>query len=310
MPQTPGWTAAEMVEQASRGRVDVFWNVGGNFLETLADVRRSREALKRLRLRIHQDLVLSSSMLAECDGDVLVLPAATRYESPGGGTETSTERRIIFSPEIPGRRVGSAKPEWWVFREVMTRTKPELQHLVGMSDALAIRQELAQAVPLYEGIETLAVKGDQVQWGGRTLYADGRFQTPDGKAHFMIVSMGRAQGTERTGGNSFAVSTRRGKQFNSMVQRDADPLTGAERDAILISEEDLVALGLQEGMAVSLRSNSGTFSGRLRQAPIKPGNLEVHWPEGNSLLSASSIDPDSLEPDYNAVATIEPVSRG
>ena len=55
-------------------------------------------------LRIHHDIVLSSSMLAESDGDVLILPAATRYESEGGGTETSTERRIIFSPEIPGRR--------------------------------------------------------------------------------------------------------------------------------------------------------------------------------------------------------------
>jgi predicted molibdopterin-dependent oxidoreductase YjgC len=305
VPQTPGWTAAEIVERASRGDIDVFWNVGGNFLETLPDAGRSREALQRARLRVHQDLVLSSSMLVDSEGDVLLLPAATRYESPGGGTETSTERRIIFSPEIAGRRVGSAKPEWWVFREVMARTKPELQHLAGLTDAAAIRQEIARAVPLYQGIETLAAKGDQVQWGGRTLYADGRFATGDGKAHFMTVSTGRAPGTERTQGRGFAVSTRRGKQFNSMVQRDVDPLNGAERDEILISEADLTALGLQDGMTVSLRSSSGSFSGRLRQAPIKPGNLEVHWPEGNSLLSPSRIDPDSLEPDYNAVVTIE-----
>ena len=37
-------------------------------------------------------------------------PATTRYESPGGGTETSTERRIIFSPEIAGRRIGERAP--------------------------------------------------------------------------------------------------------------------------------------------------------------------------------------------------------
>ena len=35
-----------------------------------------------------------------------------------------------------------------------------------------------------------------------------------------------------------------------------------------------------------------------------PGNVEVHWPEGNVLLSASVRDPDSLEPDYNAIVTI------
>ena len=116
VPSIRGWTAGEMVAHAARGDVDLFWIVGGNFLETLGDQVRSRAALRAPRLRIHQDIVLSSSMLAECDGDVLLLPATTRYESPGGGTETSTERRVIFSPEIPGRRIGSARPEWWVFR--------------------------------------------------------------------------------------------------------------------------------------------------------------------------------------------------
>lgn len=36
----------------------------------------------------------------------------------------------------------------------------------------------------------------------------------------------------------FAVSTRRGKQFNSMVQREIDLLTGAGRDDILMNEAD------------------------------------------------------------------------
>src|SRR5206468_8727770 len=111
----------------------------------------------------------------------------TRYESAGGGTETSTERRIIFSPEIAGRRIGSARPEWQVFGDAMARAWPERAGKVQFSDAAAIRAEIARAIPLYRGIETLARKGDQVQWGGRTLYADGRFATPDGKAHFTPI---------------------------------------------------------------------------------------------------------------------------
>lgn len=35
VPGTPGWTTSEMIDHASRGEVDVFWIVGGNFLETL-----------------------------------------------------------------------------------------------------------------------------------------------------------------------------------------------------------------------------------------------------------------------------------
>jgi molybdopterin-dependent oxidoreductase alpha subunit len=301
VPEGRGWTVSEMVDHSSRGEIDAFWLVGGNFLETLPDIERSRRALERPRLRVHQDIVLSSSMLVDGAGDVVVLPAATRYESPGGGTETSTERRIIFSPEIPGRRVGSAKPEWWVFREVMSRARPERRSLVGLSDAAAIRQEIARAIPLYKGIEALGAKGDQVQWGGPTLYADGKFATPDGTAHFAVVSIRSMS----PGSDQFAVSTRRGKQFNSMVQRSVDPLTGAARDDIFISADDLKQLRLHEGTMVRLRSASGTFRGKLRQARIKPGNLVVHWPEGNVLLSGSAIDPDSLEPDFNAFVTIE-----
>ena len=302
VPAVQGWTAGEMIAHAARGDVDLFWIVGGNFLETLGDQDRSRAALRTPRLRVHQDIVLSSAMLADCDGDVLLLPATTRYESPGGGTQTSTERRVIFSPEIPGRRIGSAKAEWWVFREVMARAWPDKAALVGLEDAAAIRREIASTVPLYAGIERLASKGDQLQWGGPTLFADGRFATPDGKARFAAVTLARPARVD----GQFTVSTRRGKQFNSMVQRDVDPLTGARRDDIFISADDLARLELADGALVTLRSDRGTFTGRVKRARIKPGNLEVHWPEGNVLLAGDRLDPDSLAPDYNAEVTIEP----
>jgi len=89
-----------------------------------------------------------------------------------------------------------------------------------------------------------------------------------------------------------------------MIQREIDPLTGARRRDVLISADDLQALRLGEGAEVVLTSASGSFHGRLRAAPIRSGNLEVHWPEGNALLSASAIDPDSMEPDYNATVTL------
>jgi molybdopterin-dependent oxidoreductase alpha subunit len=309
-PASAGWTTAEMIEHAADGGVDAFWIVGGNFLETLGDEARSRRALARPGLRVHQDIVLSSSMLVEGEGDVVLLPAVTRYESPGGGTETSTERRIIFSPEIPGRRIGSARPEWQVFGDVMARVRPADARRIRFESAAAIRAEISRAVPLYRGIEGLNAKGDQVQWGGRLLYEDGRFATADGKARFSVVAPTTRRGAaslaggDSAGGSVFFVSTRRGKQFNSMVQRDQDPLTGARRDDVLISESDLARLNLREGARVLLTSADGSFRGRLKPAAMTPGNLEVHWPEGNALLCGRAIDPESLEPDYNAVVTL------
>jgi molybdopterin-dependent oxidoreductase alpha subunit len=296
VPRQPGLTAVEMVEASAGGKIDLFWIVGGNFLETLPDGSRNRTALSAPGLRIHQDIVLSSSMLVDPSDTVLLLPATTRYESPGGGTETSTERRIIFSPEIPGRRIGSARPEWRVFSEIMDRLRPG----TGFDDAPAIRREIADAVPLYRGIETLTQKGDQVQWGGRTLFT-ARFDTADGFGRFAALApLGR-----RPPQGAFYLSTRRGKQFNSMLQRETDPLTGASRDDILMSEQDARAIRVANGEAVRLVSPHGEFHGRVRFAAIKSGNVEVHWPEGMALLPGGQLDPVSLEPDYNTTVTIE-----
>jgi predicted molibdopterin-dependent oxidoreductase YjgC len=183
----------------------------------------------------------------------------------------------------------------------MARVRPNRANDIRFESAAAIRAEIARAVPLYAGIETLRQKGDQVQWGGPVLYADGRFATSDGLAHFAPVRAGRAA----PAAGELRVSTRRGKQFNSMIQHEVDPLTGARRDDVFISATDAKRLGLQDGASVRLRSASGTYDGRVRIAAMHPGNLEVHWPEGNALLAGLAIDPDSMEPDYNATVTVE-----
>jgi anaerobic selenocysteine-containing dehydrogenase len=89
-----------------------------------------------------------------------------------------------------------------------------------------------------------------------------------------------------------------------MVQRDRDPLTGAVRDAVLVSREDAEALSIAEGDRVRLVSDSGEFHGVATIAAIHPGNLAVHWPEGNALLS-DAVDQAAGEPDYNAWVTLE-----
>ena len=304
-PSFQGLTAAEMVAAAYGGGLDVFWIVGGNFLETLPDPAAAAAALRRVGTRLHQDVVLTSMMLLPPEDTAVIFPATTRYESPGGGTETSTERRIIFSPEVEGRRIGSAKAEWEVFGEVASRVRPDLAPAVRFRSSQQIREEIARAVPLYAGIERLARRGDQFQWGGPRLFRDGRFHTPDGKARFSVVELVDRRRPEGT----FHVSTRRGKQFNSMVQRDRDPLTGAARDDVLMSAEDAAKMGIAGGDRIRLRSRTGDYVGRALIDEIKPGNLAVHWPEGNVLLSRDEIDRASREPDYNAIVSVERLPR-
>jgi molybdopterin-dependent oxidoreductase alpha subunit len=321
VPTTKGLIAPEMINAAYEGQLDVLFSVGGNFLEVLPEPDYVEEALKRVPLRVHMDIICSSQMLVEPADTVVLLPASTRYEVPGGVTETSTERRVIFSPEIPGPRIGEARPEWEVFMELARRVRPEIAdklHFsceVGVSPALedgrgkmpipqesttAIRQEIAQIIPQYAGIQHLKEAGDQFQYGGSHLCFGWNFPTPDGKARFAALSPFQRELPE----GCFLVATRRGKQFNSMVQERKDSITGAMREAVLMSQVDADQLGLKDGDAVILKNELGELKGRVYIAPIKPGNLQVHWPEGNVLLDKSKRSKEGV-PDYNALVRLE-----
>jgi molybdopterin-dependent oxidoreductase alpha subunit len=296
-----GLNAPEMVEAAERGELDVLWISGGNFLEVLPDPPRVERSLANVGLRVHQDIMISSQMLVDGD-DVILLPARTRYEQEGGGTETTTERRIAFSPEVP-RQVGEARSEWRIFADVAARVRPELAERFEWAVNRDVRTEIVAVVPSYAGIESLNTTGDAVQWGGRHLCADGEFPLPGGRARFAALE---PHAPELPDG-AFLVGTRRGKQFNSMVWTEHDPLTGAGRDAVYIDERDANRLGIGPGDAVVLRSDTGTYHGRAKLVNLPARSLQVHWPEGNVLLpsGADHREPGSSVPDYQAVVTLE-----
>ena len=78
-------------------------------------------------------------------------PAATRYEQRDGGTETTTERRIAFSPEIDGPRPGEVRSEWEIFVELARRVDPDRAGLMSFASGQAIRDEIARVVPDVRG---------------------------------------------------------------------------------------------------------------------------------------------------------------
>ncbi|HXG46531.1 MAG TPA: FdhF/YdeP family oxidoreductase [Methylomirabilota bacterium] len=303
VPDWPGLTATEMVEAGARGELDLLYCLGGNFLRTLPEPDHVAAAMTNIPLRVHQDIILTDQMLLEPREEVILLPAKTRYEQDGGGTETTTERRVLFSPELP-RQVGEARAEWRILRELAARVDPARAHLLKCDSGPAIRAEIAAAVPFYHGIQYLNKAGDAFQYGGPHLCAGGQFQTPDGKAHFRVVDL---PALDREPG-VFEVSTRRGKQFNTLIYDEVDPLTGAERDAVFMNPEDAATLRLRSGDRIALVNELGRYEGRLFLAPIARGNLQIHWPEGNVIVRRGAVDTLGGVPDYNARARVEKVS--
>ncbi|WP_257347540.1 FdhF/YdeP family oxidoreductase [Pseudalkalibacillus decolorationis] len=282
-------------------KLKLYYMSGGNFLETMPDPDFVKECLEGVDIRVHQDIIFNTSTFADAKEAVIVLPAMTRYEQPGGGTSTSTERMVYFSPEIKGPRIGEARAEWEIYVDLAKRVKPEQSHLIEFKNAQEIRDEIAKAAPNYNGIQYLKEKGDVFQWGGAWLCEDGNCPTPDGKGNLIamdIPELRRAEGR-------FYVTTRRGKQFNSMIYSDKDPFNDADRYDVLMNADDGKTYGIKEGEAIVVYNKFGLLHGKAKFVNVKTGNIEVHWPEGNVLLPKGVYEELAGIPEYNTAVIVE-----
>jgi molybdopterin-dependent oxidoreductase alpha subunit len=282
-------------------KVRLLYTSGGNFLETMPNPDFIRKALESLEMRVHQDIILNTSTLLDAKEEVIILPAMTRYEQPGGGTSTSTERMVYFSPEIEGPRIEEARAEWEIYIDLASRVKPEEKHLIHFNSAQEIRNEIAIANRNYDGIQHLKKRGDVFQWGGAWLCEGGICPTADGRGNLIPIELPELRKTE----GQFYVTTRRGKQFNSMIYSDKDPFNAADRYDILMHEKDAAKLGIREGESIVAYNRHGMMQGRAKFADVKQGNIAVYWPEGNVLIPKGIYETYAQIPEYNTIAIIE-----
>ena len=242
-------------------------------------------------LRVHQDIVLSSQMLVDPAETVVLLPATTRYEIPGGVTQTSTERRIMFSPEIEGRRIGEARPEWEVFLDLARRVRPEL------ADRLSLRRHPGDP------------RGDRPSRPVVRRHPDaaqdrrsGAVRRPAPLRRLDVSARRTARRTSRAvplpDDRHPGRDVRRRHPPRQAVQHHGpgakDAITGAVREAVLMNAGDAAdARSARRRPGRLSERASATIDGRVCIAPVKPRNLQVHWPEGNVLLDHGKRSPES-----------------
>jgi len=282
-------------------RLKLFYTSGGNFLETMPEPDFVKECLESVELRVHQDIVLNTSTLADAQEEVIVLPAMTRYEQPGGGTSTSTERMVYFSAEVEGPRIAEARAEWHIYADLAARIRPDRKELIGLESAASIREEIAKAAPNYMGIEKLSKRGELFQWGGAWLCEGGICPTPDGKGQLFSIELPELRKPE----GHFYATTRRGKQFNSMIYGEKDAFNAADRYDVLMHAKDATSLNIAEGDSIVVYNRYGTFHGKAKLEPIAPGNIELYWPEGNGLFPKGVYEPHAGIPEYNVSVVVE-----
>ena len=296
-----GLTAPEIVEAAERGDLDVLFIDGSNLLEVMPEPPRVAVALARVPLRVHQDIVLTSQMFADGD-DVILLPAATRYEQEGGGTSTTTERQIAYSPQVADPP-GEARSEWRIFADLAARVRADLSRplRLGRQPGPARRDRRPRA-------DVRRRRGPRAGRRRRAVRRSPpvpRRSLPDPVRSWPLL--GPRPRTDRARPRRVVRVDAAGQAVQldgARRHRPAHRVPGATPSTSTSTTP--ACSGVADGDRMTLTSGAGSFEGRAKLVRLPARTLQVHWPEGNVLLAAGPAhrEPMSRVPDYNAIVTV------
>ena len=198
---------------------------------------------------------------------VVLLPATTRYEIPGGVTQTSTERRIMFSPEDRGAAHRRSAAGVGGLLELAGRVRPDAGRPARLHrHAGDPRGDRRGSCRPTTGIQQLRKTGDQVQYGGPHLAAGWNFPTADGRGSFSAVDAAAMprfrRACSRWPPGAASSSTR-------WSTRQSDAITGAAaRDAVFMHAGRRRRRSVcADGDPVVLRNEFGEMRGRVYLAP-------------------------------------------
>lgn len=201
MATTPGFTAVELFDAMASGQIKAVWILGTNPMVSMPDTGRIAHALATCPFVVVSDISGATDTAQMAD---IVLPAKGWGEKSGTVTNserTLTRQRAFMVPK------GEAKSDWWalaqvaktmgfagfeynasvdIFREFValsTRVNTVFPHKVFSLSGLSELTDEAydNLVPTQWPVRHASDIGQQ----GKRLFADGRFATPSGRAHFI-----------------------------------------------------------------------------------------------------------------------------
>jgi assimilatory nitrate reductase catalytic subunit len=325
IPSQRGLAYADIIQAVIAGKIRGLWVIATNPLVSFPNQNKLREALDRLELIVVQDGVhpTPTSQVAH-----LVLPSALWAEKEG--TFTSSERRVskVNAAIAPP---GEAKTDFEIFMAVANRLGVKDRLFPGWSspkDAFEEWRTVSEGrLCDYSGISYELLAESSVQWpypagdprslhGPARLYADGKFQTEDGRAQLHCV-MAVAPPEETNDEYPFLMNTGRTMEHWQTRTRLGMHAVLERRtpDAwVEIHPVDARGLGVQNDDVVSLVSRRGRVE-RIRvrvTSVVRPGQLFVpfHFFETNvNALTLDAVDPISREPNFKHTAVRVEVAR-
>ena len=190
----PGLKAVDMFRAVADGRIKAIWIMATNPVDSMPEADAVRAALRGCPFVVVSDMNQNTDTVAEAH---VRLPALGWGEKDG--TVTNSERRISRQrPFLPAP--AEARPDWWIVSQVACRMgyAPAFSYL---RPAEIFAEHAALSAFENDGTRDFDLGGllrsdyDEMrptQWpvssdGTARMFADGRFFTPDRRAHFVAV---------------------------------------------------------------------------------------------------------------------------
>ena len=310
-PRRHGLDTVRSIEAMSKGRVDVFFALGGNFLSATPDTEFTAEALKRCRLTVQVSTKLNRSHLIT-GAEALILPCLGRSERDlqVGGLQFVT---VENSFGVVHRSSGHLPPASEQLRSESAIVAGLARAVLGsggpvdwdrlVADYDRIRDLIAEVVPGTEDYN-LRVRSP----GGFILpnaARERRFETETGRARFTVHQLPHL---DPGPGRYLMMTIRSHDQYNTTVYGLVDRYRGIHggRRVVLMNPTDVALAGLKQGEAVDLKSH---FRDEVRTAhrffvvpyPIPRGCVATYFPEANVLVPIGSVAKRSNTPTSKSV---------
>jgi len=292
-PRQHGLAVVPAIEAMHKGSVSHFIAMGGNFLSAAPDTEYTAEALRNCALTVHVSTKLNRSHLVT-GHEALILPCLGRTELD----EQETGHQFVTVENSMGvvhSSRGSLEPaspqlrsEPWIVARMAEAILPEdpLDWMDMIADYDRIRECIEASIDGFEDYNERVRqrRGFALPNGPR----EGRFTTPDGKAHFTVHPLPELKLAKD---RYWLMTTRTHDQYNTTIYGLDDRYRGirGERRVVLMNPHDMERRGFKELDAVDITSH---HQGKQRVGrhflvvpyEIPAGCLGSYFPEANVLV--------------------------
>ncbi len=316
-PRDKGRDTVEACEGVIDGSVRAFVSLGGNFLRAVPETASMEQGWAKLDLSVQIATKLNRSHLIPAAGDTYLLPCLGRIEldEQAGGAQIVTMEDSTSVIHPSRGRVEPASPnllsEPAIVAGIARATlppNPNVDWNEWVGDYALVRDEIAAVFPNFFKDFNARIKEPGGFWKGNKA-AERIWQTPSGKAEFLVPGGLDAAGFADAEGRFRMITVRSNDQFNTTIYGYDDRFRGIKgtRQVVMMNPGDIARHGFVSGQKVTLHGDDA--DGKARSVPdmmiveysVPDGCVATYYPECNPLIAVSHHAEESHVPAAKSV---------